>query len=160
DRDGVLNEAVVREGKPYPPASAAEMRIAEGAAAALAQLAACGFRLIVVTNQPDVARGATARGTVEEIHSALTKTLPIDAFYTCYHQDSDGCNCRKPLPGLLLTAAAEHGIDVTASYMVGDRWRDIDAGAAAGCRTVWIDHGYRERSPSRPPTYRVATIEE
>ena len=160
DRDGVLNEAVVRDGKPYPPPDAAELRIVAGAAEALTRLKREGYWLLVVTNQPDVARGTTSRDAVEAIHATLGAALPLDGFYTCWHDDRDACTCRKPLPGLLLQAAGERGIDLAASVLVGDRWRDIDAGAAAGCRTILIDRGYRERNSSQAPDARVASLED
>lgn len=149
DRDGVINKAVVREGKPYPPASAGAVELTAGVEAALGRLRAAGFLLIVVTNQPDVARGRQARAEVEAIHARLA-TLPIDDFLVCYHDDADDCACRKPKPGLLVDAARRHDIDVRGSVMVGDRWRDIEAGQAAGCATVFIDYGYSERKPERP----------
>ena len=148
DRDGVLNKAVVRAGKPYPPANAAEMELVPAAAESLARLKRAGFDLVVVSNQPDVARGTTPRAVVEEINARLGRELPIDEFRVCYHDSGDGCDCRKPKPGLLLAAARERGIDCSASFMVGDRWRDVDAGRAAGCTTVFIDYHYDERRPS------------
>jgi D-glycero-D-manno-heptose 1,7-bisphosphate phosphatase len=160
DRDGVLNEAVIRNGKPYPPANPAELRIAPDAAAALARLKAFGLPLIVVTNQPDVARGTQTGEMVGQIHDRIRQALPVDDFLSCFHDDSDGCACRKPKPGLILQGAARHGVDPGRSFLVGDRWRDIDAGAAAGCRTVWIDRGYRERGPSIPPDATVASLGE
>src|ERR1039458_18263 len=134
DRDGVLNRPVVREGKPYPPASPDELEIVPEATAALAALRQAGFALYVVTNQPDVARGTQRRSIVEAMHAALRNVRPLDGFYVCYHDDADACECRKPKPGLLLTAAEEHGISLPVSYMIGDRWRDIEAGRRAGCR--------------------------
>lgn len=159
DRDGVLNEAVVREGKPYPPASEGEVRIVAGAAVALSRLKALGLALIVVTNQPDVARGAQTAAAVEAIHARLRRELPVDDFLTCFHDDRDGCACRKPKPGLILEGAARNGVDPARSFLIGDRWRDIDAGKAAGCRTVWIDHGYRDRRPGAPDA-RVESLGE
>lgn len=160
DRDGVLNRAIVREGKPYPPPSAAEMEIADGAPAALARLKDRGFLLLVVTNQPDVARGTQTLDAIEAIHRVLRDAMPLDEFLVCPHDDRDACACRKPAPGLLLAARERYGIDLGSSFLVGDRWRDVDAGAAAGCRTVFLDFGYRERGPSAPPDARVASIEE
>lgn len=160
DRDGVLNHAVVKDGKPYPPASAAETRIMEGAAESLARLKQVGFLLLVATNQPDVGRGTQSLEAVEAIHEALRRALPLDEFYVCLHDNGAGCTCRKPAPGMLLEAQARHGIDLAESFMVGDRWRDIEAGQAAGCRTVWIDYGYGERGPSEPPDARVASLRE
>lgn len=148
DRDGVINRPVIRDGKPFPPSSAAELEILPDAPAALSRLRNAGFRLVVVTNQPDVARGTRSREEVERIHAALKSRLPLDGIRTCYHDDPDGCACRKPKPGLLVDAAREMGVDLKASYMVGDRWRDIEAGRSAGCATVFIDRGYTERRPS------------
>jgi D-glycero-D-manno-heptose 1,7-bisphosphate phosphatase len=160
DRDGVLNRVRVREGKPYPPATAEELEILPGVPAALASLRAAGFALIVVTNQPDVARGSALRESVEAMNAQLAKALPIDEWRVCYHDDSDACSCRKPKPGLLTEAAAALAIDLTRSWMIGDRWRDIDAGHAAGCRTVLIDYGYDERPPSTEPEFRAASLAE
>jgi len=160
DRDGVLNEPVVRDGKPYPPASAAELQILPNTADALARLKQREFLLLVVTNQPDVARGTQKREVVEEIGRHLRATLPVDDVLTCFHDDQDACDCRKPRPGLLLRAATQYGIDLSRSYLAGDRWRDIDAGANAGCRTIWIDRGYDERPPASAPDARVASLPE
>lgn len=147
DRDGVINQSKIIDGKPYPPATLDEVKILPGVAFALNALADAGFLLIVITNQPDVARGTTSRSTVEQINQFLSKNLPIDEFHTCFHQDSDHCSCRKPSPGALLTAAKTHDIDLSNSYMIGDRWRDIEAGQQAGCYTMFIDYGYEEKQP-------------
>jgi D-glycero-D-manno-heptose 1,7-bisphosphate phosphatase len=160
DRDGVLNRALVRHGKPYPPAGPEDLEILPGVANALARLRSAGFQLIVVTNQPDVARGSALRESVEAMNAQLAKDLPIDEWRVCYHDDSEACSCRKPKPGLLTEAAASHSIDLTRSWMIGDRWRDIDAGHAAGCRTVLIDYGYDERPPSAEPEFRAASLAE
>lgn len=148
DRDGVLNRAIVRGGKPYPPRGLAELEILPGVLPALRALKAAGFQLIVVTNQPDVARGLASQADVEAVNHHLKRALPLDALYTCFHDDAAQCACRKPLPGLITQAAGQRGIDCRASYLVGDRWRDIEAGRRAGCRTFFIDYAYRERSPA------------
>jgi D-glycero-D-manno-heptose 1,7-bisphosphate phosphatase len=150
DRDGVVNRALVRDGRPYPPASAEDVVLTDGAVEALRRLKDAGCLLVVVTNQPDVARGRQSREAVEAIHRWIASRTPIDDFRACYHDDSDGCVCRKPAPGLLLAAAAEHGIDLGRAVMVGDRWRDVEAGRRAGCATVFVDHGYAERRPPAP----------
>lgn len=160
DRDGVLNRAVIRQGKPYPPSTPAELELLPGVEPALKRLKENAFLLIVVTNQPDVARGAQRRETVEAMNSFLGRQLPLDQFCVCYHDDTDNCSCRKPKPGLLTSAAIEWDVDLSSSYMVGDRWRDVDAGAAAGCRTVWIDCGYSERPPRQAPHARVRDLTE
>ena len=148
DRDGVLNKALVKAGKPYPPATLADMQILPGVELAVSLLKEHNFLLVVVTNQPDVARGVTLKETVEQINQYLEKHLSIDEFRTCYHDSEDGCNCRKPKPGGILDAARIWGIDLSLSFMVGDRWRDIEAGQVAGVKTVFIDYGYDERQPS------------
>lgn len=159
DRDGVINQTKVINGKPYPPANLAEMEILSGVQRALKILSEAGFLLIVITNQPDVARGTVSRETVEEINNHLANCLPIDEFRTCFHDTSDACNCRKPAPGALLAAANMHKIDLAKSYMVGDRWRDIEAGQQAGCSTIFIDYGYDEKQPESVD-FRVRSLEE
>ena len=150
DRDGVLNRATVRDGKPYPPASLAEFELLPGVEDAVRALHRAGYRIIVATNQPDVASGAQRREVVEAMHETLRQKLPIDDVRVCWHTDADGCDCRKPKPGLITAAARDWDIDLKRSVMVGDRWRDVDAGRAAGCRTIFVDRGYGERRPERP----------
>ncbi|HYA86653.1 MAG TPA: HAD family hydrolase [Nitrospirota bacterium] len=149
DRDGVLNRAVLREGKPCPPSSSSELEILPGVREALCRLRDAGFPLIVVTNQPDVARGSQSREAVEAINSEIMTRLPIDEVRVCYHDNVDRCQCRKPLPGLLLDAARAWRLDLASSYIVGDRWRDIEAGEGAGTITIFIDHHYQEPQPQR-----------
>jgi D-sedoheptulose 7-phosphate isomerase len=160
DRDGVLNEVIVRDGKPYPPADAAWFHILPGTADALARLKERGYLLLVVTNQPDVARGSQKRDTVEEMSRRLRSELPLDDVLTCYHDDPDDCDCRKPRPGLIKRAAQQYEIDLGGSYMIGDRWRDIDAGANAGCKTILIDRGYKEQASASRPDVRVGSLQE
>ena len=159
DRDGVINRSIIREGKPYPPASHNELVILPGVLEALSTLKDAGFLLIVVTNQPDVARGSTNKESVDLLNAALKEQLPLDAIFTCYHDNADNCDCRKPKPGLLLTAARDFGIDLECSYMVGDRWRDVEAGQQAGCKTFFIDYGYVEKKPEFF-NFRVSSLQE
>jgi D-glycero-D-manno-heptose 1,7-bisphosphate phosphatase len=147
DRDGVINRSVVINGKPFPPANLAAMEVIPGVPDAM-NLLAKDFLLIVITNQPDVARGTTPQQTVEEINDYLASYLPIKEIRTCFHDNHEGCNCRKPSPGALLAAAEAHQIDLTQSYMIGDRWGDIEAGERAGCKTIFIDYGYAEKQPT------------
>jgi len=147
DRDGVLNRAVGRDGRPYPPATLAELDVLPDVPAALRTLKAAGLLLIGITNQPDVARGTQRREVVDAINAALLAALPLDAMLVCYHDDGDACECRKPRPGLLIRAATEHGIDLASSFMIGDRWKDVAAGRRAGCAAILIDHGYAESAP-------------
>lgn len=144
DRDGVINRAVVRNGKPYPPPTLAELDILPGVPEALRRLSDAGFLLIVVTNQPDVGRGTQRLDVVEAMHRRLRAGLPIDDIKVCYEEDGPDCECHKPKPGMLLEAARERDIDLSRSYMVGDRWRDVGCGLAAGCFTIFVDRGYTE----------------
>jgi D-glycero-D-manno-heptose 1,7-bisphosphate phosphatase len=159
DRDGVINRVQLYRGNPRPPALLADLVILPGVAEALSTLKAQGFALIVVTNQPDVARGTASVASVASIHAQLAASLEIDAILTCFHDDGDACDCRKPKPGLLLQAAEAFGIDLRSSFMVGDRWRDIEAGRQAGCRTFWINGGYLERQ-AVAYDFRVRTLPE
>ena len=158
DRDGVVNEAVVRGGKPYPP-SPPELRLMPDAPDALQALRDAGFALFVVTNQPDVARGSRSQAEIDAIHTRLAGELPLDGFYVCVHDDADRCDCRKPQPGLILRAARDHRISLPGSYLVGDRWKDIAAGKAAGVGTVFIDHGYAEHRPQPAADATVSTLQ-
>lgn len=155
DRDGTLNAPVVRDGKPYPPATVAEFTLLPGVAAACMRLKQAGFALVVATNQPDVGRGTQQQTTVEAMHDLLARLLPLDRIEVCYDPGhGEPSALRKPAPGMLLRAAADLGIDLTASWMIGDRWRDIDCGARAGCRTILIDWGYAETLRT-PPDFTV-----
>lgn len=136
-----------------------ELQIVPGAREALTLLRELGFRLLAVTNQPDVARGQQTREAVEAMHARLMGELPLDQIYTCYHDDRDGCECRKPKPGLILQAATEWDIDPTESFMIGDRWKDVEAGRRAGAVTFLIGMGYAERQTAKPD-YRVGDLIE
>ena len=160
DRDGVLNDAVVRDGLPYPPASLAELRIPDQVPALIASLRAAGFLTIGVTNQPDVARGRQTREAADALNDAVRGAASLDAMLACYHDDADACVCRKPAPGMLEAAAARYGIALSDSFMVGDRWRDIEAGRRARCQTVFIDYDYREAKPMPPADTTVRSLEQ
>ena len=150
DRDGVLVAATVREGIPRPAESLAELEVLPAVPEAAARLRAAGFLLIVVTNQPDVARGTQTAEAVDELNGELRRRLPLDDVFVCLHDDADECDCRKPQPGLLLAAAERWDVDLEASCLVGDRWRDIEAARRAGCRAVFVDRGYAEAAASEP----------
>jgi D-glycero-D-manno-heptose 1,7-bisphosphate phosphatase len=150
DRDGVVNDAIVRDGRPLPPRAVDDVVIPDGVREACRQLSDAGLILVLVTNQPDIARGTTTWHAVGAINAYLTNELGLDAVYVCPHDDADACNCRKPAPGLLFHAAEDLGVDLTRSLMVGDRWRDIEAGRRAGVTTVWVRSDYREPAPDAP----------
>jgi D-glycero-D-manno-heptose 1,7-bisphosphate phosphatase len=160
DRDGVINRAVVRGGKPYPPATVEEFELLPGVEEACATLKGMGFLLVVATNQPDVGRGTQTKEDVEAMHATMRSRLPIDQVEVCYDPGQGiPSDFRKPAPGMLLRAARELRIDLPGSFMIGDRWRDIDCGAAAGCRTIFVDHGYDE-ALRQMPDFRVKSLRE
>lgn len=150
DRDGVINANLERDGKPVAPTRLEEFRFLPGVEDAVRRLRDAGYLVIVCTNQPDVATGRTSRATLDAMHALVREKLIIDDIKICFHTDKDGCNCRKPKPGMLLAAAREYGIDLAASYMVGDRWRDVAAGRAVGCKTFFVDYGYKQDGPNEP----------
>ena len=150
DRDGVVNRAVLRRGLPYPPATLSDLRLLPGVREACGKLREAGFALILVTNQPDIARGLVSSEQVSEMNRRLQRFLQLDGVGVCPHDDSARCSCRKPQPGLLLEAARVWNIDLASSFIVGDRCRDIEAGQRAGCRPIFIDYGYAEQRPNGP----------
>lgn len=150
DRDGVLNESTMCDGVPRPPRSQSELVLLPGVEEACAALRGAGWLLIVVTNQPEIARGTLSPAIVDEINDRLRHVLQLDDVLVCPHDDADECQCRKPRAGLLRRAAASWSLDLQRSYMVGDRWRDVEAGREAGCVTIHVDRGYSERRPQAP----------
>jgi D-glycero-D-manno-heptose 1,7-bisphosphate phosphatase len=158
DRDGVLNHAIMRQGRPCAPETLQEFAIVDEARLCVGLLKQLGFLLIVVTNQPGVARGTHAASALAEMHAVLRHTLPIDDILVCVHDDDADCRCRKPRPGLLLEAQRRYAIALSSSFLIGDRWKDVDAGHAAGCTTIWIDRRYPERGPIARPDARVPDL--
>ncbi len=161
DRDGVLNRPVWRAGKLVPPGSVKELKLLPGVAEACQTLRTAGFLLIVATNQPDVARGTQDRRTVEAINARIQEKVPLDDIRVCYHDDADRCACRKPKPGLLLQAAQDWNIDLSRSFLVGDRGKDIAAARRAGCRAVMVDNGHPGTDDCfTSPDLRVGSLPE
>lgn len=159
DRDGVLTRSETRDGRPYAPRRIGDFELLSGASECVKTLHQAGWRLIVVTNQPDVSTGKLEATVLEEMHGLLAAAMPLDAIKVCRHVDADGCSCRKPLPGMLKEAAREFDVDLARSFMVGDRWRDVSAGKAAGCITVFIDYGYAEELRDLPD-FTVGSLHE
>ena len=158
DRDGIINRAIVRDGKPYPPVRMQDFEILPGSVTALSQLADFGYTLIGITNQPDVARGTQSREMVESFNALIQSKLPVREIFVCYHDNADDCNCRKPRPGLILQAAQKYQLDLSNSWMVGDRWKDIAAGQAAGLKTIFVDYHYSETFEGVPADFTVDSI--
>lgn len=159
DRDGVINRAIVIDGTPVPPKDLNDLEVLSGVKEAIKLLNENMFEIVVVTNQPDVARGIVDQDSVETINAYLAQELGIVHFFTCFHDDPDDCDCRKPKPGLILNAAQELNLDLRKSFMIGDRWRDIAAGQGAGCKCFFIDYQYQEKSPILPFTKVSSLIE-
>ncbi len=160
DRDGVLNHSEVRDGKPYAPTNIEQFHIYDNAQGLLGSLKAEAFKLVVVTNQPDVGNGVTERRVVETMHERLREVLPVDEIYCCYHSQKQGCDCRKPKPGMLQRAAQNLDIDLSASFMIGDRKGDMTAGAAVGCYTIFIDHDYNLAEKPSNPDYVARSLKD
>lgn len=151
DRDGTLNTQIVRDGRPYPPPTPQEFRLFDGVRESCRALHLAGFTLVVVTNQPDVVRGTQQQAIVEQMHAKLQSLVPeISRIEVCYDDGGAESRRRKPAPGMILDAAAALGLDLPASWIIGDRWRDVDCGRRAGVRSVFIDHGYAEALRERP----------
>ncbi len=157
DRDGVLNAPHVRDGRARAPLSLETFRVYPWAAEAVLRLREAGFVALVVTNQPEISTGDLTAVALEAMHDRLRRDVGVDGVYVCPHVDAHGCDCRKPRPGMLLRAAEEWDVDPRRSYLVGDRWRDIGAGQAAGCVTILVDGG--EPGDSRPD-HTAATLRE
>jgi D-glycero-D-manno-heptose 1,7-bisphosphate phosphatase len=160
DRDGVINKPVIHEGRPHPPSDPKDFELFEDVLTGCAQLEEAGYLLVVVTNQPDVARGTQTRAAVDRMHQKMQEALPqIARVEVCWHagHGSDSCDCRKPRPGMVLRAAKALEIDLAQSFMIGDRWRDVDCGHAAGCRTIFVDWNYAE-ALKQPPDWTVQSF--
>ena len=145
DRDGVLNRAKIISNKPYPPSNMDEMEILPGVHEGIQLLRHAGFKLIVITNQPDVARGITDVKIVNELNYFISQELKVDEIMCCFHDDIVNCTCRKPKPGMLFDAAKKWGINLSVSYLIGDRWRDIETANNANVTSILIDYDYDEK---------------
>ncbi len=147
DRDGVVNYSIIRDKKPYPPISLGELKIFPEIKRVIDFFKLKKFKIFVITNQPDVARGKISIDEVEKINASILSQLSIDEIFTCYHDNQDKCECRKPKPGAFMTLSQKYNIDLSKSIMVGDRAKDIEAAKNANCPSVFIDYGYNEPKP-------------
>ncbi len=159
DRDGVINQTFFRKGAYRAPQDMSEFTYVDGVQSTLEALRDRGYVLVVCTNQPDVARGWQRQEQVIEFHDKIAAELPVSRIYACFHDDIEDCLCRKPKAGMLIQGSEEFDIDLAQSWMVGDRWKDIEAGKAAGCRTVYLRHDY-DTEPSHDPDYEIRTLPE
>jgi D-glycero-D-manno-heptose 1,7-bisphosphate phosphatase len=157
DRDGVVNKIVIREGKICSPRTMAEFQWEDGISDAVATLRENGFRIIIVTNQPDIARLKMSPLTLSAMTERIYHSLRVDSVFVCPHDDPDGCECRKPKPGMLLYAAHMLGFDCRVAFIVGDGWKDMAAGRAAGCTTILLDRPYNRDVAC---DFRVSSLSE
>lgn len=159
DRDGVINRSITKSGKPVAPQNLSELFILPGVVKSIKAMHEANLTTIVVTNQPDVAKGIMSIDQVYEINHMISQATGITHFYICTHDEEENCSCRKPKPGLILDSSQELGVNPSGSYLIGDRWRDIEAGQEVGCQCFFIDYSYKEKRPRKPFT-RVESLLE
>ena len=150
DRDGVINKVYIKDGLPQSPNSLNELKILPGVKESIIKLKKLNFICLMVTNQPNVSRKKIDKNSVIQMNNFLKNEIALDDIFVCYHDDSDNCNCRKPKPGLLLQAGKKWDVDFKKSFMIGDRWKDIQAGEKVGCKTIFLDYKYNEKKPKKP----------
>ncbi len=157
DRDGVINNTLLKMGKMRAPYTLEEFSFINGVREAVTKLKEKGFVLIVVTNQPDVARGWVSREGVDVVNQYVMSELEVDDLISCFHTEKDGCECRKPKPGMLTNSAKKWDVDLSRSFMVGDRMSDVEAGLAAGCTTILVGDG-EEDVGLKSPHFRAKDL--
>jgi len=146
DRDGVINEVVFHKevNKPSSPWKFEEFEMFLDIKKPLKKLKKLGYYLFIISNQPDISRGFIEEGTTEKINQIIYKKLPIDEIITCPHDDAHNCNCRKPKPGMINILAKKYDIDKTKSFLIGDSWKDIEAGKSAGLKCILLYTPYNK----------------
>ena len=144
DRDGVINFSKILRGKPYAPNYYKNFKIFSNTEKCLNKIKNMGFLTIVITNQPDIGNKKTSYLEINKMHDKLYSLKTIDKIYVCPHSQSENCVCRKPSPYFFFLAKDEFNIDMKKSWMIGDRYTDIQAGNAAGLKTIFIDRIYKE----------------
>jgi D-glycero-D-manno-heptose 1,7-bisphosphate phosphatase len=144
DRDGVINKATFVNGKHRSPLVPEELEFFKDAKTSIRKLRKLGFLIFIVTNQPEISRGNLRREDSDAINALIGKEIKPDEIVVCPHDDADGCICRKPLPGMITGLIFRYALDPNRCYLVGDRLKDIEAGRAAGVRSIQIDRGYPE----------------
>ena len=150
DRDGVICQTYILNAKPYAPRRLEDFKFMPNSRCSVMKLKQAGFIVVVATNQPDIGNGFVTLEVVKKMHQKLIEKTMVDDVFLCPHRQDEGCKCRKPKPGMLFDASEKHGIDLSKSFMVGDRASDIEAGRRAGCRTIFIDRHYAEAHPPNP----------
>ncbi len=149
DRDGVINKPIIIDGKCYAPRLLKDFKIFPKVKSDIKKLKNRGFKVFVITNQPDIGNKLLKKKTLNEMHSLLKTKVPIDKIYFCPHTKNDRCKCRKPKPGMIIKASNNLKIRLKESYVIGDRKTDIDAGLKAGCKTIFVNNNYYEKRPTK-----------
>ena len=142
DRDGVINEPVLENGRAVAPTVLDDFVFIPGIHQFARALRDAGFSIVVVTNQPDVVYKNLDVNVVDSMHALIRSEIPVDDILACFHADKDNCLCRKPKPGMLFSAARDMDLDLGNSFMIGDTWRDMQAGKAANCRTILLNRDF------------------
>ena len=149
DRDGILNKSIIKNNKPYSPRIPGQLKLNREILQFIKYLKKKNFIIIAVSNQPDIKRGKLCKFALKIINVLVKRYFLIDEIYVCEHDVSDTCNCRKPKNGMLLQAGKKWNIDFKKSYLIGDRWTDIQAGNSLYCKTIFIDYNYNEKKPKK-----------
>ena len=144
DRDGVLNKLIGRNGGFYSPRTVGDFHLITEAGDVIDKIKSKGYLCIIVSNQPDIARGNLEKSELRSMTRILSSTLDLDDVFYCLHDDSDECDCRKPAPGLLLHAHEKWDLDLACSFMVGDTARDFEAAQEAGVEFYLLDRTYNK----------------
>jgi D-glycero-D-manno-heptose 1,7-bisphosphate phosphatase len=144
DRDGVINKVILRDGKPYSPRKIEEFVLNDGIREVTLRLKEAGYKILIISNQPDLARGGITQDDLDAMTQKMKSEIPIDDVYICPHDDHHECSCRKPKPGMLIEAAKVWNIDLVTSFLIGDTWKDMEAGKSAGCKTILLDAPYNQ----------------
>jgi D-glycero-D-manno-heptose 1,7-bisphosphate phosphatase len=159
DRDGVITVPISCDGKGYAPRSLNDFKFYQDVRRSLLRTRKQGFLNIVVSNQPDIANGLLSEELLQEMNSQMLSKLAVDDVVNCPHNAKQDCFCRKPKPGMILLASKKHGIDLSTSWIVGDRDIDIEAGMNAGIQTVFINRRWKNESGIKAD-FRCDSIEE
>jgi D-glycero-D-manno-heptose 1,7-bisphosphate phosphatase len=144
DRDGVINQVIIRDGEVFSPRSREEFLFIEESVQAIKYLKKAGFIVIVVTNQPDIARKRLSSDDLQWMTGKIMEVTEVDDIVICYHDDSDACPCRKPKAGMLLESSKKWKVDLSRSFMIGDTWKDVKVGQNAGCIPILLDAPYNK----------------
>ena len=149
DRDGVINKSIIANGKPYAPLLFEDFVFYEDTKKAIVVIQSLDYKTIIVTNQPEINKGNLNHEELKRMNDRIYNELKIDDIFVCEHTSEEDCDCRKPKPGMILNASKKHNIDLSQSFLIGDRYKDIESAHAAGCNSIFIDRKYSEKFPNK-----------